>query len=506
MVADHTAAGSHALMSHMDLQSLINARQFLAGPTDVVVNNLTSKITLASRLVVHRHDQLRATRVVTEDRELLVLGHLLDPRNPQHSSEQVARATLAQSESFERFEHLSARLGGRWVAFLHIGGRDRLYPDATGSKSVFFLRRSDGAPWVASQPGLLADAVGAERDAQLERDFLGAPQHGNSWPCTVTPYRGVEQLLPNHWLDLRTGEVRRFWPTQPLETRSLDAAALVMRDLLHGSMAAVVARGASSLPLTAGYDSRTLFACAEELRESLSVFHISGLRMPWYDTSIPRRLTRRHGVALRVIPARPAPTDLATILRRNVVDMWWDPGSYIVSAFADVGAEFVLLGQASEITRCFYYPAGRHPETLDADAIAATAYYRHNRVAIDAFERWMAGVPKDTGLATLDLLYWEHRAGNWASMMATMFDALCEPIFPYNCRELLTAALSVDVAYRAKPYRLHQQICGIAAPGTLDIPFNFSWPDTIWGKASQFVPWRIREAVTRARERRAGFR
>jgi hypothetical protein len=489
----------------MNGSHMVHARQFIIGPSAVAATNLTVNETLGPSWQIARHADLPAAFASAGDRELLCLGELLDPHNPRRSNAEVLQSLLKVTHDFAQFEAASAGLAGRWIVVARLGGMLRLYPDATGLKSVFYLREASGRVWAASQPGIFVEALGIQQDEEIRAKFAAHSQSATSWPCEVTPYVGVRQLLPNHYLDLHTGTAHRFWPTAAIQPRSLDDAAAEIAQLLHGAIAAIVARGTAALPLTAGYDSRTLFACAGELRASIPLFRVQGHHLPWYDTAIPRKLVRQYGLAIREIKPRRYDQESWQIMQRNISHLWWDPGDYMVRTFATLNVKYILLGLLSEIGRCFYYRDGQHPQEVTGRSLAATAFYRDHPLAIEAFERWLAGVPRHAAPAVLDLLYWEHRAGNWASMMATAYDAFVEPAAPYNCRALLTTMLGVDLAHRREPYELHRRICAVAAPETLRYPFNFSWRDAIQDSVVSMTPWRIRVAVSRLRKRIAGF-
>jgi len=280
----------------------------------------------------------------------------------------------------------------------------------------------------------------------------------------------------------------------------------MIADMLHGTIAATVARGTAATPLTGGYDSRTLFACAGTLRSTMPFFMIGGFPIPHHDFEIPRKLARKFGAELRIVPPKKYPQDFWDVIQLNVARMWWDPSDYMLYTFGSLGVRFLLVGLISEISRCFYYKDGIHPEHVTPELLAEGSQYKGHPMAVAAFSQWLSDVPDGTGVSVLDLFYWEHRAGNWAAMGCTAFDTLIEPIAPYNCRRLLEVALGVDVAHRRTPYALHREICRVAAPETLEMPFNSSWLDQVQDVVLRWVPWRMQEAYRRTKMRMAGFR
>jgi hypothetical protein len=259
------------------------------------------------------------------------------------------------------------------------------------------------------------------------------------------------------------------------------------------------------MSMTAGYDSRTLFACARELRERLKFFVISDPAIDWHDLWLPRRLARRFGHTVDVIRARPFDEAFWSTLQRNVGGLWWDQMDHRIHSFSAVGTRFVALSLMSEVTRCFHYKDGNHPPVLTPELLAARAKYPGNPVALEAFSSWLADVPTGTNVNGLDLFFAENRLGNWASMLFTAMDTVTEVVNPYNCRELLETGLGVDLEHRCAPYRLHRRICELAAPATLSVPLNHMWQEDVYGRLAAWIPWRVRAGTLRALMRAYGF-
>jgi hypothetical protein len=480
------------------------ARQFVAGPRPVSVANLLEIESFGGGFTICRHSGLALSRAAVPGREVVCLGHILDPRQPSRQNAEILDEVVGRSQSFAELEAELAGLGGRWLLFCRIGEEARLYPDAVGTRSAFYAVRPNGEVWVGSQPRVLLEGPGGEIDHRVWDDFLSAPV-GDSWPASITPYVGVRQLLPNHWLDLKSGETRRFWPRHAVPRRDLEEAAARIADMLHRMMAALLQRGTAGMSMTAGYDSRTLLACAGELRDRLTFFVLSDPAVSWHDVWLPRKITRKLGQSVRAIRTRPFDKEFWATLQQNVGGMWWDPADHRIYSFGAVRVRFLILSLMSEVARCFHYKDGVHPTAIGPELLASLSRYPGNRVAIAAFAEWLADVPEGTNVSTLDLFFWENRLGNWASMLFTAMDAVTEVVNPYNCRELLEIGLGVDLQYRCSPYRLHRRICEIAAPVTLSVPFNHMWQEDVYSRVAPWIPWRVRAGALRVTMRALGF-
>lgn len=484
---------------------MLYRRQFLAATRDVPVPAGWRSTSLGP-LRVSAHPELEVSCAAGDGAALLGLGTLLDPAKPALTSAEVAATIAADCHDFPTLERRLAALGGRWALVARISMETRIYPDAAGTRSVFFLAPgADGGFIAGSQPRLLAEAVGIARDLALEQRFRQHPVQ-NSWPGELTPYPGIRQLLPNHFLEVPRAEPRRFWPVEPIARVEIGEAAARINRVLTGTLSAAFGRGRVLLPLTGGYDSRVLFACALAGGLPVETFANAFPDTPYHDLSIPRRLARLTGTRFTLV--RPAASDasLEALLRRNMADMVWDPGLHHAATYRRFGeVHATLWGQIAEIARCFYFPDGVHPPSPDAAGIAALAGYRDNPVAVAEIARWRATVGDGAGPALLDLYYWEHRLGNWASLLATAFDTVTEIVQPYNCRDLLVTALGADVEFRREPYELFRRVCALACPKVLEVPFNEDWRDDLAERARAVVPWPVQRWWRAARMKRAGL-
>jgi hypothetical protein len=370
--------------------------------------------------------------------------------------------------SFDRLQTRLADLGGRWLVLARIGDEYRLYPDAGGTKSVFYS--ADG--WVASQPGHFGCPV--------DRTLARYP-HAGAWPLGHTPFAGVRQLLPNHYLDLKNLKSVRFGPRKA-ERASIEAATEEIGQILRGTIAALVKRGSVALPLTGGFDSRTLLSAAHEHLAQVQLFSILDHQTDRHDYVLPKLLSRQAGRPLRFVT-----TFNADDVGHNTCGLYQDPNSSRIGAFAQ--ADFVLLGHLSEILRCFYWKDGEAPP-VSADSLSRLAGFSGDLAAV--FEGWLQGVPTRSAGETLDLFYWECRVGNWSSVCCTALDGYCDVISPYNCRRLLELGLGLDPAYRRRPYELHRRLC---RPEYRAVPFNETWLESMESLLPKWFPWRLRLRV-----------
>ena len=413
------------------------------------------------------HPLLPMSQASQQDTEVVFLGHVIDPRQPLASNIQVARA-VARCSSFDAVEQATKSLAGRWVLFARIASESRLYPDATASKSVFY-----DATQVASHPVHMGYGP--------DRSLASFPMEACTWPMDRTPYPDVRQLLPNHYLDLATMRPVRFGPKQAPPV-SLNDAVVKIGALLRGTIEAVAQRGSVAIPITGGRDTRTLLTAATGL--PIRYFTVINESSPHHDLAVPPKIARRLGLDWRFVDGRTADFPAEELMG----GIWRDANSSSIGAFKQ--ADFVVWGHASHIIRCQYWQDGIRKE-VNPKSLTWIAGFGDSEWAEAIFADWLTAVPDS--IYTLDLFYWEYRAGVWASLTGTAFDYFCDAIAPFNCGELIEIGLGVEDAYRRQsPDVLFDRLC---LPALSAFPVNSTWWERLDQRLPSWFPWRLRQAI-----------
>ncbi len=252
-----------------------------------------------------------------------------------------------------------------------------LFNDALGLRQIHHTTPAyRGGLWVMSQPGILAWLKKLEIDdtALGFIDSFEVRKHSEyRWPGTATAFNEIKHLLPNHYLDLASGECRRYWPEAPIEPRGLDTGIEQAIELLRGLMTAASRRCDLVLGMTAGYDSRIVLAASTQIRRELSAVTVRQGRMPddHQDIVVSARLLARVGMPHDIIKALP----------------------YMSAAFSKTYKENVFMAH----------------DHYGPDAEALLDFYRRKKMAVtgagaevarEPFRKRIAGLP-DVGERTL---------------------------------------------------------------------------------------------------------
>jgi hypothetical protein len=193
------------------------------------------------------------------------------------------------------FERWLYGLGGRFAAIYLATGASRAYLDAGGTLGLVYAPEESV---VASTTNLIPHSARTSENKELAR-IIGVPSRDRWYPFGLTPRRGVERLLPNHFLDLTTWRPRRHWPGAADLAVHADArsGAVEMAALMEDTIAAVAGAHPTYMGLTAGRHTRMMLACARCLSTQIVFFTIP-LPEPQatVDCAVAERIARRFGL------------------------------------------------------------------------------------------------------------------------------------------------------------------------------------------------------------------
>ena len=458
--------------------------QFILGPAFVERLADWQKIVVAGQIKLTVHPALACTQIADGARELTLIGHILDPFTPEATNADILRALLRHVTSREALIAATDRFGGRWLLIAVNSNESFLFHDALGLRQAFHTEPAEiGALWVMSQPGLASEVLSLTPDEQA-LDYVDTQTFRRTseyrFPATASTFRGIKHLVPNHWLDLKTGKSHRYWPLVPLEILTPEAAIDRLGALMSGLIRAAATRFDLALSLTAGLDSRLVLAAARGVADRLSIMTLRQGRMPDHhaDIEIPARLLKRLGLPHEVVHATSTMTpEFSMHFKRNVYlahDHYGHDAEAILKHYGRTRA--ALTGSAAEVGRCPFRAKLPHADHVlfTPELLAWLEYSSTHPFLVTHFREWLTDASQQSHVKLLDLFEWEQDYGSWLAMTQLEFDSAWREIFtPYNCRQVLTTLLGVAEQYRKAPdYLLFRRAIQKAWPELLLEPIN----------------------------------
>ena len=491
LAADKVRFADHA--RHAPSAPCVHARQFVLSRRRFDGHGFRH-LELPDGFVLSYHPELRV-RATPDRRNVLVgLAWSCDGAAPDPLA---AAAACPDDESLER---VLDSWSGRWILL-----RDgRLRMDACGLLGVFF-RGGD----CSSSLALLCEHLGIRpRRPGLKHQFGGM----DFYPGPLSPAPGVNRLLPSQSLDLAAGAAfeRPPEPPAPAFASEDDRVAAVVEafDVLLRRIAADYP-GRVQLPLTAGYDSRTLAALLEHAGAGYKTFTMDHRRLRAGDRDIPPRLAAAVGREHRFVPrpARPVPGRFRAYDEHCAglaVDE--DRNFYAFRQYPEPAEPAcrvaVLRGGVWEAVREYYRAKHRLFRTAQ-DLSEFTGAFLNVRFRPDlqrAFAAWLdhcRAVPD--ALDPVDRYYLEQRAGAWLSSVEQSLDIVpgMDSIQPCNCRRIISILRSFPREDRIA-CRHEVAIVRAACPALLSVPFQGSGAFVHGNPNSQ--PATLRALLARKRE------
>lgn len=455
--------------------------QFILGPRPVEGLFGWQQFQLWDTYYLMAHPSLSVEKAENEKAAAYLIGYMLDPEYPHaKASADILKSLIDRaSEGMDIFEAIEP-LGGRWVLIFKTPQTLKLVHDAAGLRQVYYTDVGQtGELWCASQPKHIARACALNMDQEAV-DFIKWFQDKNAefwWPGDSSPYSSIKRLLPNHYLDLKSGQFSRFWPKQNRESRPLDEAVTEISETLTRMMQSAAARFDLAVAMSAGWDSRLMLAACKPIARKLRYYTIKlpPMEMTHTDIEIPTKLLAKLGLAHDLIETRtPVSPQFGDIFNQQVpfAHQKTKAPMYTILNYYNrqrVGA----TGNVSEVARCYY----RRP---DPPTQAATTEYLVEVTGVDhpfarkQFGRWLQAMENWQQYSYLDLFQWEEKHGSWLAQKYLEFDTAWSDIFtPYNNRKLLMNMLAVDECHRRRPsYTLYKHLIMKMWPVLLSYPIN----------------------------------
>lgn len=386
------------------------------------------------------------------DRSLLIYGLILNPRNPAQTTEDIAKSLLL-CDSLDAFLRATLSLGGTYLLCWQSPVGSFVVPDSGALRPCFYYH-SEGQTYLGSSAkGLFEQLPPGQQPPLEDTDFFQtAFAKKGLFVMGHTPWRGLRQLLPNHYLDLETGTTHRYFPVEKLQPRSPSSVLTEVIDLLRGQIEAATNRYTLALPLTAGWDSRVLLAVS---RSKLG--HYSGtytMRHPFMtdrheDVRIPPKLAATAGMTHQFYTNTGETHPQDEQLLENEVDSPnpRNPAMHTNVYNAHLADQLIISGITSETAKRYY----GEERILQPERLAILTGYGEHPFVVESLNEWLenARPVAELGYDILDFFHWEFNVGSSVAREVTEINLSRSKVFPpFNHKQLIDLLLRVPPNHR----------------------------------------------------------
>ncbi len=384
-------------------------------------------------------------------------------------------AALDEDDFFDVLTNQITHFSGRYLVLVNTPKTVRVYGDPVGDLGCVYN----------TQTGVVA----ASLSLALDRDIIQNPEIDHSdvaqglevYGLRSTRDAHVQRLLPNHFLEVATGQQKRFWPTESTDLYARPKGqAERLADQIGSRLGLLttrlIAAYPSILPLSAGRDSRTILASAVNGFEDLDhcfawSFHHRSRR----DVRMAQQITERLSLPFKHYPGRDPSADQLDLydLRTGFLGASDTTRSLAISERLP-GGHVMVRGNIMEILRATNWARQREGHLnfghMRKRFRLFGAGYAGDRQKWDLkIQEWCDTLPAPALARVYDMVFLEqllpHAQG--PRLYGTPQNFI---VNPFNDRKLLEWAMQVPLGYK-RANKVYDRIVGKSLPQLADLPY-----------------------------------
>ncbi len=347
------------------------------------------------------------------------MGYIFDASEPAKQNRDILTDIQAHSNSLNELVAWLKQYAGQYVIIFNTQEQSIIIQDARSLREVYYCTKPN-LVLCGSQPNLIArygTPTLAVNDDPVAVRFYRSEMRNSHWVGDETAYKGINHLLPSHYLDLNTVQVHRYWPNRKLQPLSFEDAVGLVGRFLQGMLQAAATRYPLMMAVTAGIDSRTLLSASKPLHKHIYYFvnKERDLTDQSPDISIPSAIFSGLNSPFHV---HQVPRDVDKDFKQIFLENAFLASERILPTVYNVyhkhhSHRLNILG-LGEVGRSRY---GQEPRNLTGYYLAHALGYPSSVYAVRQCEKWLADVSpasREHGFNIMNLLYLEQRAGTGA--------------------------------------------------------------------------------------------
>lgn len=434
----------------------------------------------AAGFSIYSHQVLPVSIGRNSDIEIVVIGHIIDPLNPDYDNAAVAQCMSMECKSRSSFTELLSRMTGRFVIFFKIKEESIVVSDSLGLRQLLFGNIDSELVITSSVELFISSLVVSTETSERKLAFVRSRQYLRNdcaWVGTETIDDRLSKVLPNHYLEVSSRNVRRM----PFQIASqYDETTIIenSKSILRGTFKALSKRYCLLQQLTAGVDSRVLLAASVDVKDDARYYtFFRTAKDRSRDVEVAELLASRLNIDHRVI--NPSTMDESFLQRytdchayprlsnktRHIQHHWYQRyDANVVN----------INGNGGEVAR-HYYGLSKRPVTVNM-LVTLSGYSSKDTYVRPQVEDWLSDAQvfaKESNVPILDLFYWEQRMGNWGALYPYEQDMAIEELSPLNNRQLILMFLAISAEDRLPPANIfYRRLLDNLWPETLSAPIN----------------------------------
>jgi hypothetical protein len=336
------------------------------------------------------------------------------------------------------------RFAGTFLFILNMLGKQRIYLDANGTKSLVY----DPVERVAAATTSLLLSLEDYQEKFLADLYYSCNVDGDGWfTAGLTAHRGIRRLLCNHYLDLDSWKPVRHWPNEQL-TESADPGAelATITEQVKRAIRALSNGQHVSVALTAGNETRLLLSCCRDLLQKVTFVTVAAPGIP-LEVVRAKQLASRFGLNHEILPYVKANKSQAELWERRTSHCISGTNKTMHPSVGPLDGAIFIGGLGGEIGRGFLWLGSKRSDTIDAVEIIDRLKLPRHPDVLAAVKEWLHPLDHYDALIKLDLAYMELRMSCWGFADSYALPKQLE-IHPLISRRIYRAMLALPAEMR----------------------------------------------------------
>lgn len=408
--------------------------------------------------------------------EVLIIGTVVDYRNPSFSRDDIA-GFLSKLTSINEIIDNSNHLTGRYALFVSIGDQQYAITDTCALKRIVYGKM--GADLVLTSSEIVYYKLFATspqmnpevEELQKKKSYL---KQENPWFGYSSVDSRLNILIPNRILHINTLKEERIDLPNVKTNDYIQAAANILSktyDALAHNFKTLVQ------PVTAGFDSRILLAASLKHKQKIKYYVFGVPQSNEVDVVIPQKLSETLDFKFSVVDSRETISEeFAGVYTQSVLfPRTLNKTRNIFYHYKNSPEDTINLnGNGGEIFRCYYGVLYTKPNKKRLSFLVGANKYP---LLTNKVQQWYTDsieYAKRNNVPITDLMYWEQRMALWGSKYPLEQDIAIEEVSAYNNRFLLSLLLvnSSQSERKGPDYKLARALCNALNKDVLKVPVN----------------------------------
>lgn len=380
-------------------------------------------------------------------------------------------ASLAAVRDFATLCDAVYLFSGRWTVIWN----GHVLSDPCSLSCLFY---GEEGPVISSSLALIAACSAQYRPAEDAPELVQG--HLPDWDVApLTRLRGVRRAFSDQYLLLGGSKLEavRYEPLRPGLYAGMQVEERI--SLLVAGFDRLFRNAASSwdeivMPMTAGVDSRTLFALARHSGTSFSTVTLEHA-MPASDRKVPECISRLTGVPHRFVAAGPSDPARLEVWREHTSGACISEDACFWAASQYDGIPSGALLMRGNVWESFsLYWRWRFADADGREDILSSARAAMPGLDGEPFRQWVDWWLDGKGPFTdwRDAMYFQQRQCCWLGYIEQALDLLdCDHIVPLDCAFLMSIVLSLPESAR-EGKRYQKDLVRALSPEISGIPYN----------------------------------